>query len=91
MFRWRKVVKKDRKVLHRQAMFTIQTVEKTMRPSLDWDGSEETREACLEEVYIVSVGYGLKGQEPYLQELLVGDSILMDLKASIELSTLEDE
>ena len=23
MFRWRKVVKKDRKVLHRQAMFTI--------------------------------------------------------------------
>ena len=87
----RAIACKDERTLHRASVFTIKEVEKERRMSLDWDGSEETREEFLEDVYIVTAEYGLQGQGMESIRLWVGDSIEVILEADIVLSTLEED
>ena len=87
----REIAHKDNRRLFRTASFIIKGVEVGYRsPSLDWDGSEETREESMEDAYIITAEYGIKDDISTVK-LWVGDGVEVILQADILLSTLEDE
>lgn len=85
----RSVVHSDKGTMSRKVSFVIKKVEVGRRPSLDWDGSEDTREESMEDVYIVTADYGRDG-DMSTSRLWVGDGVEVILQADILLSTLGD-
>ena len=84
----RKIVDQEEYTIHRKARFTVVAVTKVRRMSLDWDGSEETREESLEDVYTVATKYGLVGEEQSMLDLMVGDGVEVSMSADVVLQTL---